>query len=135
MGVLGTWPVALATLLMNIPAMAMAQTRPDTVILRITSPRGAEVQFSGVITLKDGKTERRLDNVRTPFELKLPAQSVDARFTASDGGALSGELLTYREGKAGGHVSGTMYLGTVKLYYEPTVGFGFGPRVARPLSP
>jgi hypothetical protein len=119
--------------LLAIPSVAHGQA--DSVVIRITSPRGTEVQFSGVITLKDNKTQRRFDRVSTPFEVKLPAQSVDARFTATDGGALSADLVTYREGKQRGQVTGTMYSGEVKLYLEPGVAFGFGPRAARPLSP
>ena len=119
--------------LLLIPSVVLGQA--DSVVIRITSPRNTEVQFSGVIILKDNKTQRRFDRVSTPFEITLPAQSVDARFTATDGGALSGDLITYREGKQRGHVTGTMYSGEVKLYLEPSVAFGFGPRVPRPLNP
>src|SRR5687768_10995867 len=119
--------------MLGIPSVAHRQA--DSVVIRITSPRGTEVQFSGVITLKDNKTQRRFDRVSTPFELTLPVQSVDARFTAADGGALTGDLVIHREGKQPGQVTGTMYSGEVKLYLEPGVAFGFGPRVARPLSP
>lgn len=124
--------LAVAALLI-LPSVAHGQA--DSVVLRVTSPRGTEVLFSGVITLKDTQTERRVDNVRTPFELKLPAQHIDARFTAADGGALSGDLFTFREGKQRGHVTGTVYLGEVKLYVEPGVRFGFGRRVARTFFP
>jgi hypothetical protein len=124
--------LAVAALL-SIPSFAHGQA--DSVVLRITSPRGTEVLFSGVITLKGAETERRLDKVRTPFELKLPAQHIDARFTAADGGALRGDIVTYREGKQRGHVTGTMYFGEVKLYFEPGLAFGFGARIARVLSP
>jgi len=124
--------LAVAALL-GIPSFAHSQA--DSVVLRITSPRGTAVLFSGVITLKGAQTERRLDNVRTPFELKLPAQSIDGRFTAADGGSLSGEIFSYREGKQDGYVTGTVYFGKVNLYFEPGVSFGFGPRVVRALSP
>ena len=123
----------VVTALLGIASVAHGQA--DSVVIRITSPRGTEVQFSGVITLKDNKTQRRFDRVSTPFEVKLPAQSIDARFIATDGGALSADLVTYRDGKQRGQVTGTMYVGEVKLYLEPGVAFGFGPRVARPLSP
>ena len=91
--------------LMSIPSVASAQA--DTVVIWVTSPRGAEVAFNGVITFRDGKTERRLDGVVTPFELRLPAQDIDARFSAADGGALSGDLVTYRDGKQRGQAAGT----------------------------
>lgn len=117
------------TALLSIPSIARGQA--DSVVLRITSPRGNEVLFGGVITLKGAQTERRLDGVRTPFELTLPAQHVDARFTAADGGSLSGDIFIYRDGKQRGHATGTMYFGEVKLYFDPGAGFGFGPRVAR----
>ena len=124
--------LALAALSL-LPSLGKAQT--DSVVLRVTSPRGTEVMFNGVITLRGAQTERRLENVRTPFELKLPAQHIEARFAAADGGALSGDLVTYREGMQRGHVTGTVYVGYVKLYAEPGVGFGFGPRMSRPVTP
>ena len=126
-------PLCVLAVLMSVPAMAYGQA--DTVVIRITSPRGAEVQFSGVITFSDGKTERRLDRVATPFELRLPGQSIDARFTAADGGALSGDIITYREGQRRGHAAGTNYRGEVKLHFEPGVSYGYGGRVERPLTP
>ena len=116
-----------------LPSLAHGQA--DSVVLRVTSPRGTEVIFNGVITLRGAQTERRLENVRTPFELKLPAQHIEARFAAADGGALSGDLVTYRDGMQRGHVTGTVYVGDVKLYAEPGVGFGFGPRMSRPVTP
>jgi hypothetical protein len=124
------WLAGLATLLLHVPALAGAQA--DSVVLRITSPRGAEVKFSGVITLSDGKTERRIENVSTPFEVKLPAQRIDARFRAADGGALSGDIIVYRKGGGEpGRVAGTMYTGDVTLYLDPGRGYGFGPRVTQ----
>ena len=123
----------LVAALIGLPSLAFGQA--DTVVLRVTSPRGTEVQFSGVITLRDGKTERRLENVSTPYEIRLAAQNVDARFTAVDGGGLSGDLTTYREGKQRGHVTGTRYSGTVRLYHEPGVAFGFGGRGPHALFP
>ena len=117
--------------LMSIPSVASAQA--DTVVIRVTSPRGAEVAFNGVITFRDGKTERRLDGVVTPFELRLPAQDIDARFSAADGGALSGDLVTYRDGKQRGQAAGTNLRGEVKLHYEPGVSYGYGGRPARGL--
>ena len=126
-------PLCVLAVLMSVPAIAYGQA--DTVVIRITSPRGAEVQFSGVITFKDGKTERRLDRVATPFELRLPAQSLDARFTAVDGGALSGDIVTYRAGQQRGHVTGTNYTGEVKLHFDPGGSFGYGGRFARRFTP
>lgn len=123
----------VGALLMIVPTAARAQA--DSVVLRITSPRGTEVTFSGVLTLKGSKTERRLEKVRTPFEITLAAQDIDARFSASDGGALSGEILAYRQGKQHGHVSGTMYFGEVKLYFQPDGSFGFGSRLAQRILP
>ena len=119
--------------LLTVSSLAGAQA--DSVVLRVTSPRGAEAVFSGIITLKDSRTERRLDSVRTPFEVTLPAQAIDARFSAADGGALSGDILTYRNGKQGGHVTGTVYVGEVKLYFDPKGRFGFGQRLAQALTP
>jgi hypothetical protein len=124
------WLAGLTVLLLHSPTLAHAQA--DSVVLRITSPRGTEVKFSGVITLSDGKTERRIENVSTPFELKLPVQQIDARFRAADGGALSGDIIVYRKGGGEpGHVTGTMYTGDVKLYLDPGGRYGFGPRVAQ----
>jgi hypothetical protein len=105
-----------------------AQAQADTVVLRVTSPRGRDVAFSGVVTLREGKTERRFDNVKTPFELRLPAEDLDARFTAADGGALSGEVMPFRAGKQNGYVSGTIHRGAVQLYFDRRQGFGFGGR-------
>jgi hypothetical protein len=119
----------IAALLMSFPAFAQAQA--DSVVLRITSPRGAEVQFSGVVALKDSKTERRIENARTPFELRLAAQDIDARFSARDGGSLSGDIVTYSQGTQRGRVTGTMYIGEVKLYFQPGGAFGFGSRLAQ----
>ena len=116
-----------------IPSILYGQA--DSVVIRITSPRGVEVPFNGVITFSDGKTERRLERVLTPFEVTLPAQNVDARFTAADGGALSGDVITYRKGQQRGHVTGTNYAGEVKLYFEPGVAFGYGGRIARTPTP
>ena len=123
---------SVVALLMGLPTLAHAQA--DSIVLRITSPRGAEVQFSGVITFKDAKTERRVEG-RTPFEIELPAQHIDARFSATDAGALSGDIVTYRAGVQRGHVTGTVYLGDVKLYFEPGARFGFGSRLAQRLTP
>jgi hypothetical protein len=118
-----------------VPASTLfAQAQPmsaDTVVLRVTSPRGEEVTFSGVVTMRDARTERRLDNMRTPFELRLPTQNIDARFTAADGKGLGGEIISYKAGKQHGLVVGQMYSGTVALYYDSGDGFGFGPRRKR----
>jgi hypothetical protein len=115
-------PVALAA------SPLAAQGMADSVVLRVTSPRGEEVTFSGVVTFRDGKTERRIENVRTPFELRVAAEDLDARFTAADGGALSGEIVAYRAGKQHGHATGTTYVGAVNLHFDPRRGFGFGER-------
>jgi hypothetical protein len=127
------WHAVLPMLFAASPAIGQSQA--DSVVLRVTSPRGTDIAFSGVITLKDGKTERKIENLRTPFELRLPTQNIEARFTAADGGALSGEVIAYRDGKQNGHVTGTKYAGTVELYFQPGHRFGFGPRMDRPLSP
>jgi hypothetical protein len=100
----------------------------DTVILIVKSPRGHEITFSGTIVLRDYKTTRRFDKVKTPFELRLPAQDVDARFEADDGQGLDGEIVMFRGGAKRGQVWGTVYRGTLKLYSEPGKGFGFGER-------
>lgn len=119
--------------LLGIPGLARGQA--DSVVVRVTSPRGSEVLFSGFITFRDARSERRLENVRTPFELKLPAQQIDVRVTAADGGALSGGVFVLREEKERGYATGTVHRGDVKLYYAPGVGYGFGRRVARRLTP
>lgn len=130
----GMRSIPLAVLgLLTLSSLAKAQA--DSVVLRITSPRGVETVFSGVITLRDSRTERRLDNVRTPFVVTLLAQAIDARFSAADGGALSGDILTYRQGAQRGHVTGTVYVGDVKLYFDPKGRFGFGQRLAQALTP
>jgi hypothetical protein len=102
----------------------------DTVVLIVKSPRGHEVAFSGTIVLKDAKTTRRFDNVMTPFEIRLAKQDIDARFTADDGLALNGELITFKRGTRQAHVSGTTYGGPLTLYAEPGVAVGFGSRTA-----
>jgi len=114
---------------------SLAYAQADSVVLRITSPRGAETVFSGVITFKDARTERRLDSIRTPFEITMPAQAIDARFSATDGGALNGAIIAYRKGEQRGHVWGTMYSGDVKLYFDANGRFGFGSRLPRALTP
>ena len=116
----------------RVPAQAQsgASAPNDTVILRVTSPRGVEVAFNGTITLRDRRTEQRIENQRTPFEVRLPRQNVDARFTASDGFALGGEIISIRDGRPSGHVTGTVHVGEVKLFYERGQGFGFGSRYA-----
>ncbi len=124
--------MSLVACLMGLPSIAHAQA--DSVLLRVTSSRGADVQFSGVITLKDARSERRIEG-RTPFEIKLPAQDIDARFSATDGGALSGDIFTFRNGVQRGHVFGTVYVGDVKLHFVPGARFGFGSRVAQRLMP
>jgi hypothetical protein len=120
------WFGLLAALLPVIPAIA--QARADSVILRVTSPRGDEVAFSGVITLKDEKAERKIEHRRTPFEIRLAAQDIDARFTADDGGALSGEITPFRGDRKMGHVSGVVRTGAVLLHFVPGQSFGFGGR-------
>ena len=113
-----------------VSAPSFAQQASDTVVIRVTSPRGVAVAFSGVVTLRDAKTERRLENVRTPFELRLPAQNLEARFSADDGAALGGEIISYKAGVQHGQVTGHVYVGQVRLYFEPSGSFGFGPRLA-----
>jgi hypothetical protein len=111
---------------------AAAQTRidaqGDTVVLIVKSPRGEEVAFTGTIVLRDAKTTRRIENVRTPFELRLAKQDFDASFAAADGGALNGEIVVFKAGEQSGHAWGTVYRGEVKLHYQPRGSFGFGGR-------
>ena len=120
--------IPLATL--PIAAQTPVSASGDTVVLIVKSPRGTEVSFSGTIVLRDAKTTRRIDNVTTPFELRLPAQDIDARFVADDGAGLSGEIVVFRSGDKGGQVWGTMYRGPLLLYFAPGQGFGFGDRNA-----
>jgi hypothetical protein len=121
-------PVAALRMLAQTPVSASG----DTVILIVKSPRGQEVTFSGSIVLRDAKTTRRFDNVKTPFEIRLPVQDIDARFVADDGAALDGEIVAFRNGKKGRHAWGTVYRGPLVLYHEPGKGFGFGDRRALP---
>jgi hypothetical protein len=115
-----------------IPLAVDAQTPVsaggDTIVLIVKSPRGHEISFSGTLVLRGTKTTRRFDNVKTPFELRLPAQDVDARFDADDGQGLDGEIVLFRGGAKRGQVWGTVYRGTLKLFAEPGKGFGFGER-------
>src|SRR5438105_10857341 len=110
--------LVLASSALSTPCRAQATSATaDSVVLRVTSPRAEQVTFSGTVTLRDAKTERRLNGVTTPFELRLPAQDIDARFIADDGMALGGELVSYKAGKDSGRVRGKTYVGTVRLYY------------------
>ena len=115
---------------------ALAQTKVtasgDTVVLIVTSPRGKEVTFSGTIVLRDAKETKRFVNVSTPFELRLARHDLDADFQADDGGALNGEIVVFKGGEEKGHVWGGTIAGTVKLYHQPGVSFGFGGR--RPMT-
>ena len=105
-------------------AAAKAQSSSsDTVVLRVASPRQGPVRFSATITLKDAQTVRQLDSLVTPFELRLPAQDIDARFQAADFGPLSGTLVF-----KGTEVSGTSYFDPIRLYFTPGGRFGFGPK-------
>ena len=117
-------PLAAFRLLAQTPVTAAG----DTVVLLVKSPGGAEVTFSGTIVLRDAKQTRRIDNVKTPFELRLKAQDIDARFVAADGAGLSGEIVAFRGGQKGGQVWGTVYRGPLLLYFDPGKGFGFGDR-------
>lgn len=108
--------------------LAAQSSKADSVVIRVMSRRDAQTTFSGVITLRDSKSERRFDKVTTPFEIRIPAEFLEARFIADDGGSLGGELLPVRDGKALGNVNGHSYVGKVELFYQPGVGFGFGKR-------
>jgi hypothetical protein len=113
-----------------LPAAAQTEVtaQGDSVVLIVKSPRGVEVAFSGTIIMREAKTTRRLENLRTPFELRLAKEDFDARFTADDGGALNGEIVVFKAGEQRGHVWGTTYRGAVNLYFEPGGRFGFGGR-------
>lgn len=111
-----------------VAAQTKVSAQGDTVVLIVKSPRGHEIAFSGTVVLKDAKATRRFDNVTTPFELRLPKQDIDARFTADDDSALNGEIIYFKGGEQKGHVWGTVYTGTVKLHFEPGGTFGFGGR-------
>ncbi|MEX2177184.1 MAG: hypothetical protein WD801_00645 [Gemmatimonadaceae bacterium] len=101
----------------------------DSVIIRVTSPRSGQKTFSGVITLQNARSERRLDKVTTPFEIRLPAQDIDAQFTADDMEGLSGELISLKGDGQEGRVYGTVDAGAVRLHFEPGKSFGFGRRL------
>jgi hypothetical protein len=115
-----------------MPAQTPVSASGDTVILIVKSPREHELTFSGTIVLRDAKTTRRLDNVKTPFEIRLPVQDIAARFVADDGAGLDGEIVAFRGGEKRGQVWGTVYRGPLQLYFEPGKGFGFGDRNAAP---
>ena len=115
----------LGVLALPLPLFAAFAQSQDTVVLRVTSPRMSEIAFSGVVAFGDG-SERTFENVRTPFEVRLPRQDLTARFTAADGRSLAGEIRTFRDGKPSGHASGISYVGAVNLYFDHHQGFGFG---------
>ena len=121
-------PLAAFRMLAQTPVSASG----DTVVLIVKSPRGVEVTFSGTIVLRDANTTQRIDNVKTPFELRLPRQNIDARFVAEDGAGLNGEIVAFRGGEKRGQVWGTIYRGPLLLYFEPGGRFGFGDRTLAP---
>ena len=126
--------IVASILLPPLAALAQARTpvTTDTIVIRITSPRGVEVPVSGTITLRGSKTERTFDNVMTPVEVRIAREDLDVRFSADDGMALSGELARMRDGRREGHAYGTITRGTVHLFNDASTGYGFGDRrVAR----
>ena len=130
--------LAIGTLASQASAQAQVTAAGDTIILLVTSPRGHEVLFSGTITLREAMTEKKLENVRTPFEIRLPIQPIEASFTAVDGGALGGEIHPFRDGKPRGHAIGTTWTAAapLHLFYRPGFGWGFGnPELARTRIP
>ena len=98
----------------------------DSVVISVTSPRGAEVLFSGEIRLADN-SRMRLDHIRTPYQLRVAYQPVEATFRSDDGGKLSGELRINRIGKQPGGASGTG-IGRVHLFLDPGREYGYGAR-------
>lgn len=120
---------AALTLLALIGRAAFAQSRADTVVLRIEGPPGGAARVSGTISLRGGEEERKYSDVRTPFEIRLPAQPLEARFGAV-GVRLSGEMRLLREGKQVGWVAGTSRIGSLRFYRTETGAYGFGSPLA-----
>jgi len=120
---------AIAAIVGAPRALLAQRPRADTLVLRITSPRGVEIVVSGVIRI--GSEERAVNAVRTPYEIRLPADAMEARFEAGDGDGIGGDLALYRDGRKTGHVYGIARKGSVNLYYELTGRFGFGRRASR----
>lgn len=117
------------TLLALFGRAGFAQNRVDTVVLRIEGPAGGTTLVSGSIRLRDGEEERKYNDVRTPFEIRLPAQPLEASFGAI-GVRLSGEMTLLREGKQVGWVSGTSRIGHLRFYRTETGAYGFGSPLA-----
>jgi len=109
-------------------AQTSVTAKGDTVVLIVKSPRGQEVAFSGTVVLRDANKTLRYDNEKTPFELRLAKQDIDARFAADDGGGLNGEIVSFKDGERQGQAWGTTYRGALSLYFAPGFGFGFGSR-------
>lgn len=120
--------VGLTLMATSAPAQDKIKARGDTAVIVVKSPRGQEVTVSGTLLLRNLKTTRRFENVRTPFELRVPLHDFDADFRADDYGSLSGEMFVYKDSELKGLVTGTVYFGTVKLHHEPGGSFGFGGR-------
>lgn len=84
------------------------------------------MRVSGTIRLRDGEEERKYTDVRTPFEIRLPAQALEARFGVPLGVRLSGEMTLLREGRQVGWVTGTARFGSLRFYRTVTGAYGFG---------
>jgi hypothetical protein len=108
--------LSLAVLVCAIAASsASAQSaRQDSIILRVTSPRGREVAFTGVLMVAGEK--RHIDRALTPFEVRIPAQDVDATFRATDFGSLGGEIVRIESGKKSANAVGRIRFGALRLY-------------------
>lgn len=120
---------AALSLLALVSSGMRAQSRADTVVLRIEGPTEQPTRFSGTIRLRGGQEERRYNDMRTPFEIRLPAQALEARFAASFGTPLSGTMTLHREGKQVGWVTGTSRLGGLRFHRSESGAFGFGSAI------
>lgn len=121
---------AALTLLVLMGTGASAQDHPDTIVLRIEGLAGGPTRISGTIRLRDGEEERRYTDIATPFEIRLPAQPLEASFGGPVGLRLSGEMTLLRDGKQVGWVSGTSRIGRLRFYRAGTGAYGFGSPVA-----
>lgn len=121
------WVIVTALLLAPVAAAAQAAPSRDTIVIRITSPRGVEVPVTGSIVFRESRTERTFENVMTPVEVRVPRQEVDIRFAAVDGKSLSGELVHMRGGEQRGYARGTTHWGAITLYNDRS-RYGFGQR-------
>jgi hypothetical protein len=96
---------------------------PDSVVVRITAPDATPVEFSGVILTNDASDRARHVSGRTPFAVRLLASEVHASSWVTDGRALGGEIVAYRQGVRSGESRGKSSPAFVVFYGAGGVGF------------